>query len=998
MFKADPSDNIKVVVRIRPVNQRETDENGAECIFDLENQNELEQFQEQENEQDQQQFQEQEKQEIQEKQLDQDIIQQNENIYLKQKNIQKYQKSFYFGTQDDHKQYSFDYVAKQNSTQDEIYQIIGVPLSEFALDGYNICIFAYGQTGTGKTHTMYGKIGDTEQEGLQTRILKKIFQEINKNQQPGKQTLCYCNYFEIYNENIIDLLSEDIDKGVQVQIREDVKKGVFVENLQNKYITSYEEGMEILNEGNQSRHVAATKMNLESSRSHSIFQFHIQQKISKNGITNFKDSKINFVDLAGSERQKQTHATGERLKEATNINRSLSILGRVINSLVEKQKKKNIHIPYRDSKLTFILKGWSKKGVQFFSSVPEKSINYSVISVISRFVVEGYFIVKGGVLYEYFGAFLNLLHEKLIKKYQQDKIIYVLDNAASHRAKNLNFLIYNKINHIKTPPYCPELNPIELMFSQIKNLLKQFEIQYQGNLLLSIVRSFELVKEDSLGGNAKTVMIATITASDLAYQETLSTIKFAQRAKQITNQAQKNEETSGSLALLQKEIKILKRQIDDYKQKMMLYESGNFQIGSQHQKQQHESELVENSEISDVKIQNLNQYNDQNMQNERLDTEEKENLNSMQFSQNLDQKLVDEMKMLKDQLAVKEHELNINEIKYQELEFDLNHQKERNKILEKQNKELQDQLDEQQDELNNQIQELEEENESNKEIIEQFQQTREKEESTNENLSLQPKSTIKSKAQSMLKSRLEGAVQKSAMIGADQETEKLRAENQFLNEKLEKFYMLQDKFLNQSSMKEQQQMINNSKLRVKEEDKVLDLISVNDNLLKQIQQFQEENEELKNEINKLNEDNDTLKETVFYISTQLNQKRKQEKLLAQSIQMQHQNQSSLDFTPRSREVSELANSQNFRKQQSIQQSIKDFSKKQEEMHNFDFFQYYSDFKYQILLENLDDVENFLKDSYAQVHQDFTSFRLKLFQRNCQQLKKIREFERNKNYN
>ena len=214
-----------------------------------------------------------------------------------------------------------------------------------------------------------------------------------------------------------------------MQIREDLIKGVYVEGLTEDITTNSDETIELLRKGASNRHIGATNMNFESSRSHSVFQMTIESKKITNGMTNVKVSKLNFVDLAGSERQKQTAAAGDRLKEAGNINKSLTVLGCVINSLVESSQGKARHIPYRDSKLTFLLK-------------------------------------------------------------------------------------------------------------------------------------------DCLGGNSRTCMIANVSSASTSFAETLSTLKFAQRAKMIKNKASINEESSGNIEALKREIKKLKEELNEAKSKI----------------------------------------------------------------------------------------------------------------------------------------------------------------------------------------------------------------------------------------------------------------------------------------------------------------------------------------------------------------------------------------------------------------------------------------------
>lgn len=253
--------------------------------------------------------------------------------------------------------------------------------------------------------------------GLQPRILENIFLMVlnESKSEAQKEFLIKSSFIEIYNESIIDLLNPSSHS---LMLREDIQKGVYVEGVMEEVLVSLDDAIKVVQRGSRNRHIGATNMNISSSRSHSVFTLFIESKCILNGVKHVKNSKFHFVDLAGSERQKQTASSGERLKEAGNINKSLTVLGSVINGLVENSDGKKTHIRYRDSKLTFLLK-------------------------------------------------------------------------------------------------------------------------------------------DSLGGNSKTSMIANISPSSSSFSETLSTLKFAQRAKLIKNKALINEESSGNLDFLKKEIKRL---------------------------------------------------------------------------------------------------------------------------------------------------------------------------------------------------------------------------------------------------------------------------------------------------------------------------------------------------------------------------------------------------------------------------------------------------------
>ncbi|PUZ37011.1 hypothetical protein GQ55_9G084100 [Panicum hallii var. hallii] len=257
--------------------------------------------------------------------------------------------------------FTFDLVADEHVTQENMFKVAGVPMVENCIAGYNSCMFAYGQTGSGKTHTMLGDIENGTRRnsancGMTPRVFEHLFARIQKEKEIRRDEklrfTCKCSFLEIYNEQILDLLNPN---SVNLQIREDAKKGVHVENLKEHEISNAREALQQLIEGAANRKVAATNMNRASSRSHSVFTCLIESKWESQGINHHRFSRLNLVDLAGSERQKSSGAEGERLKEATNINKSLSTLGLVITNLIAVSNKKSHHVPYRDSKLTFLL-------------------------------------------------------------------------------------------------------------------------------------------------------------------------------------------------------------------------------------------------------------------------------------------------------------------------------------------------------------------------------------------------------------------------------------------------------------------------------------------------------------------------------------------------------------------------------------------------------------------------------------------------------------------
>lgn len=326
--------------------------------------------------------------------------------------------------------FSFDYVAGDAASQDTIFRVAGEPIVDNCLRGYNGCIFAYGQTGSGKTYTMLGRdeaagtgasssgaaAHRDENRGLIQRVFEHLFARITKG---GGKYLLECSFLELYNETITDLLDPS---RTNLHVRENLE-GPYVSNLTAHEVYRVEDVVALLHTGQANRRVGETNMNERSSRSHSVFTCKLESKtVDAYGTSHIRSSRLHLVDLAGSERQKASGAQGERLKEATAINKSLSALGNVIMSLVDQQHGRTRHIPYRDSRLTYLL-------------------------------------------------------------------------------------------------------------------------------------------QDSLGGNAKTCLVATVSPAAMNVAETLSTLRFADQAKRIKNQAVVNEDTDGDKAALKREIKRLQDEL-----------------------------------------------------------------------------------------------------------------------------------------------------------------------------------------------------------------------------------------------------------------------------------------------------------------------------------------------------------------------------------------------------------------------------------------------------
>ncbi|XP_019762897.1 kinesin heavy chain isoform X1 [Dendroctonus ponderosae] len=244
------------------------------------------------------------------------------------------------------KVYLFDKVFKPNATQEKVYSEAAKSIVSDVLAGYNGTIFAYGQTSSGKTHTMEGVIGDPHKQGIIPRIVNDIFNHIYAMEE-NLEFHIKVSYFEIYMDKIRDLL--DVSK-VNLSVHEDKNRVPYVKGATERFVSSPEEVFESIEEGKSNRHIAVTNMNEHSSRSHSVFLINVKQENLEN--QKKLSGKLYLVDLAGSEKVSKTGAEGTVLDEAKNINKSLSALGNVISALADGNKT---HIPYRDSKLTRIL-------------------------------------------------------------------------------------------------------------------------------------------------------------------------------------------------------------------------------------------------------------------------------------------------------------------------------------------------------------------------------------------------------------------------------------------------------------------------------------------------------------------------------------------------------------------------------------------------------------------------------------------------------------------
>uniref|UniRef100_A0A6Q2WU84 Kinesin family member 13Bb n=1 Tax=Esox lucius TaxID=8010 RepID=A0A6Q2WU84_ESOLU len=311
------SSNVRVAVRVRPMNRREKDMK-TRCVVEMEG-----------------------------KQTVLNPASQN----LSKGDPRNQPKVFAY----DYCFWSMDEAEKEKfAGQEVVFQCLGESLLDNAFLGYNACIFAYGQTGSGKSYTM---MGSPEQPGLIPRLCSSLFGRTLQEQREGESFTVEVSYMEIYNEKVRDLLDPKGSRQA-LRVREHKVMGPYVDGLSQLAVACYKDIESLMSEGNKSRTVAATNMNEESSRSHAVFNIILTHTLIDlaSGTRGEKVSKLSLVDLAGSERAAKTGATGERMKEGSNINKSLSTLGLVISALADQGAGKTKFVPYRDSVLTWLLK------------------------------------------------------------------------------------------------------------------------------------------------------------------------------------------------------------------------------------------------------------------------------------------------------------------------------------------------------------------------------------------------------------------------------------------------------------------------------------------------------------------------------------------------------------------------------------------------------------------------------------------------------------------
>ena len=330
----EASENIKVCLRIRPMNLQEKGRNDMNCI---------------------------------------EPVSSNQLIFTN-KNMRR--------------SYTYNLVFGPDSTQEDIFYNCSInKLIDSALDGYSVTIFAYGQTGSGKTYTIMGRddsinekiLSNNKYSGIMPKSINYIWSTVSSRQE---KYYIKVSFLEIYNEQINDLLNIG---NTNLQIRWDQRQGFFVEGLLVIECKKPEDIVEVILQGTKNRKKGSHELNKDSSRSHSILTVYIISEFQSQGQTFKKYGKISFVDLAGSERLKETHSSGGMIKETGNINKSLFVLGKVISSLTDK-KNNNQHIPYRDSKLTMLLMdsiGGSSKTLMIACVSPSATYSDETMSTLN---------------------------------------------------------------------------------------------------------------------------------------------------------------------------------------------------------------------------------------------------------------------------------------------------------------------------------------------------------------------------------------------------------------------------------------------------------------------------------------------------------------------------------------------------------------------------------------------------------------------------------------
>jgi len=455
--------SIKVGVRVRPFNDREK-KNNSVCIIEMNSQNQT-----------------------------------------KIKDEKGNEKTFTF----DHSFWShdgfkvlengyFEPEGPEYADQKYVFNQVGKEILDNAWEGYHCCLFAYGQTGSGKSYSM---VGYGANKGIVPISCDEIFTRINNNKDKDKSYEVQVSMLEIYNEKIQDLLIPAKNRPQHgLKIRESKVLGIFVDGLSKHPVTSYEEISKKMDEGYVNRTIGSTLMNATSSRAHTIVIIEFKQCTMIAGKKSEKLSMINLVDLAGSERAGSTGATGERLKEGCNINKSLLVLGNVINALADKAlgKGKNVLPPYRDSALTRILQnalGGNSKTVMICALSPA-SINYEETLSTLRYADRAKKIQNKAVVNE-------SEHDKMVRLLKEEN--NDLKKMIEDLQKKLN--VQGGIANVEDKEAFVELKEqYEANQQQMKDMEKTFEEKLEEakknaveNIIVNEEQLIEKVKDDIKG-------------------------------------------------------------------------------------------------------------------------------------------------------------------------------------------------------------------------------------------------------------------------------------------------------------------------------------------------------------------------------------------------------------------------------------------------------------------------------------------------------------------
>ena len=501
------------------------------------------------------------------------------------------------------KSYYFDYVGDENTTQNDIFEQCGKKICDYSLEGYNGTIFAYGQTGSGKTYTLLGKnitntiknknnnINNTsnikkiesediemkddsnlndsiseftydqndENIGLFPRILYYLFKNSSKCKNEENKFLFKISYLEIYRDNIIDLLHTDNKEKVQLS---DINGVLYLKNLRILKISSPEEAIKYIIDGNQFRHSASTLMNEESSRSHAIISIYIENNLLK--VNKIKKSVFHIIDLAGSERQQKTGTTGDRTKEAGSINKSLLNLSIVINNIIKNIKQ----IPYRDSILTHILR--DSLGGNAKTSI------IATISKLDRNLDE---------------TKCTLAFAQNAKKIKNNAIINEELSGNSKNWKEKYLLIFKELSDLKKQ-YQKERNSI----NKRESMSKSFEAQ---NEEINTMMKDILEKEENLNKlkEENDNLKDKIEKDDIELQ--LKNIEIKEMKQIISDINDKN-------SILSNENKNLKNEINTLEEKLKSIEESNKNLEEKNKNKFHQmEENFKNLQSSNVKYDEI---------------------------------------------------------------------------------------------------------------------------------------------------------------------------------------------------------------------------------------------------------------------------------------------------------------------------------------------------------------------------------------------------------